>query len=228
MRALLAVALALVFAQEGSTIRYVDPQGRFEFRYPASFGNPLPGTNNGFGDRVAAIRFSLLPPSLLRLGGEAALTRGFPLVDLQAAGGLYDAITLEVFPEPLRRRIAGALLRLTPVSFCREAARARHLDPADQAFASLTENPKAAIVQVDRMRNVEPRIVSCVVENATVTFDKETSSAPGGPRQRIYGAIRFLEGSYSTFQVVRGGPDAPDQATLQQLTALVNSWRPLP
>jgi hypothetical protein len=228
MRALLAVALALALGQAEPAVRYVDPQGRFEFRYPAAFGNPLPGTNNGFGDRVAAIRFSLLPPSPRRLGGEATLTRGFPLIDLQAAGGLYDAITLEIFPEPLRRTIVGALPRLAPASFCREAVRPQHLDPADQALASLTERQKTAVAEVDRMRNVESRMVSCVADGNTVTFDKETASAPGGPRQRIYGAIRFLDGGYSTFQVIRGGPDAPDQATLEQLTALVNSWRPLP
>ena len=91
----------------GRSVAVLDPQGRFEFRYPTTFGNPLPGTNNGFGDRVAAIRFSLLPPSPLRLGGEAALTRGFPLVDLQAAGGFYDAITLEIFPDPLGGRSFG-------------------------------------------------------------------------------------------------------------------------
>jgi hypothetical protein len=227
-KAWLAVALALAFGQADPTVRYVDPQGRFEFRYPVSFGSPLPGTNNGFGDRIAAIRFSLPPPSPFRLGGEAALTRGFPLVDLQAAGGLYDAITLEVFPEPLRRTIAGTLLRLTPASFCREAVRPQHLNLADQAFASLTEREKTAIEQVDRMRNIESRMVRCVVDGQTVTFDKETSSEPGGPRQRIYGAIRFLDGDYSTFQVIRGGADAPDQLTLEQLTTLVNSWRPLP
>jgi hypothetical protein len=228
MRPLLAVALVLAFSQADPTVRYVDPQGRFEFRYPVSFGSPLAGTNNSFGDRVAAIRFSLLPPSPLRLGGEAALTRGFPVVDLQAAGGLYDAITLEIFPEPIRRVIVQALAPLTSASFCREAVRIQHLDPTDRALASLTEPQKTAVAGADRMRNVEPRMVRCVVDGATVTFDKETAFGPGSPRQRIYGAIRFLDGDYSTFQVIRGGPDAPDPATLEQLTALVNSWRPLP
>ena len=71
-------------------------------------------------------------------------------------------------------------------------------------------------------------MVRCVVDGKTVTFDKETSWEPGGPRQRIYGAIRFLDGYYSTFQFIRGGPDAPDQAVSTRLTALVNSWKPLP
>jgi hypothetical protein len=39
----------------------------------------------------------------------------------------------------------------------------------------------------------------------------------------VYGAVRFLEGPYSTFQVVRAGP-APDAALLRQIAALVKSW----
>ena len=121
-----------------------------------------------------------------------------------------------------------ALSPLTAASFCREAVRPQHLDPTDTALASLTDRQQAALVQVDRMRNVNSQMVRCRVSDNTVAFDKETASAPGGPRQRIYGAIRFLSGNYSTFQMIRGGPDGPDEATLDQLTAIVNSWRPLP
>jgi hypothetical protein len=70
------------------------------------------------------------------------------------------------------------------------------------------------------MRNINTQIVSCVVDGNTVTFDKETASEPGGPRQRICGAIRFLNGDYSTFQIIRG-PYGPDRTTLDQLTATV-------
>jgi len=35
----------------------------------------------------------------------SALDWEAPVVDIQAAGGLYDLITLEIFPEPMRRRI---------------------------------------------------------------------------------------------------------------------------
>jgi hypothetical protein len=223
-----AFVLALAFVQTGVGLKYVDPRGRFEFTYPAAFGDASTGTNNGFGDRVAAIRFSALTPSVGRLGGEVSLTRGFPLVDLQAAGGLYDALTLEIFPEPLLRTIVRALTPLTAASFCREAVRPQHLDPAVPALATLTAQQRTAVGRVDRMRNIEARMVRCVVDGNTVTFDKEAAFEPGGPRQRIYGAIRFLAGEYSTFQIIRGGPTGPDRATLDQLTAVVNSWRPLP
>jgi hypothetical protein len=109
-RPLGACVAALILVQGASERQYRDPRGRFSFAYPDTFGTTSPGTNDGFGDRVAAVRFSRFPASL---GGEAALTRGFPLVDLQATGGLYDGITLEIFPEPLRRIVVDQLPRLT-------------------------------------------------------------------------------------------------------------------
>jgi hypothetical protein len=77
----LLALLGLTLAQTATLVEYVDPRGRFRFTYPSSFGAPYPGTNDGDGDRLAALRFERLSTGL---GGEAALTRGFPLVDLQA------------------------------------------------------------------------------------------------------------------------------------------------
>src|SRR5438552_10949924 len=37
---------------------YRDPANRFAFSYPRSFGATSIGTDNGFGNRVAAVRFS--------------------------------------------------------------------------------------------------------------------------------------------------------------------------
>src|SRR5512143_1686288 len=80
-------------------VKYEDPSGRFQFLYPISFGTPGPGTNNGFGDRIASIRFADFSSGVrggtLVLGGEATLTRGRVYIDLQAVGGLYDSIALE-------------------------------------------------------------------------------------------------------------------------------------
>lgn len=73
------------------------------------------------------------------------------------------------------------------------------------------------------MRNVTPRVLRCIVDGTTVTFDKEVASQPGGPRQHVYGAIRFLESPYATFQVVRAG-SGPDLAVLSQMASLVKSW----
>src|SRR5688500_14536004 len=82
-------------AQGWSTYR--DAQGRFSFDYPQQFGPPGRGTNDGSEDRVAAVRFT----GLAGLGGEAALTRGRVVMDVQALGGLYDPITFELFPDAM-------------------------------------------------------------------------------------------------------------------------------
>ncbi len=145
------------------------------------------------------------------------------MIDLQAVGGLYDAIALEVFPEAIRRQILGALQPLSATNFCNQVAMDQHLDPQAAVFATLTAQQRSAIAAVDRTRNVSPRVLRCVVEGATVTFDKEAAFAPEGPRQHVYGAVRFLEAPYSTFQIIRAGP-APDASLLNQITTVVTSW----
>jgi hypothetical protein len=215
-----AVMLTLAVVRAEISAEYVDAGRRFRFSYPAEFGAPSPGTNDGFQDRVAAIRFAVFSSGI---GGEAALTRGVPVVDIQAAGGLYDAITLEIFPESMRRRIVQALTPLSVTNFCQQIAQEQHLDPQVVALAGLTAQQKLVIASTDRMRNVSPRVLRCVVDGTTVTFDKEVASQPGGPRQHVYGAIRFLDGPYATFQIVRAG-SAPHLELLSQMTALVKSW----
>jgi len=210
-----------VLALQSSTPTYQDPGRRLTFSYPATFGSPSRGTNDGFQDRVAAVRFSAFPA---RYGGEAVLTRGFPLVDLQAAGGLYDSLTLEIFPEPLRAAVVSQLPRLTAANFCAALAQARHLDPNAAAFASLTPAERAAIDGADVMRNQAPRVVTCDAAGDTITFDKERGFGVGSPPQHVYGAVRFLPAPYSMFQLVAGG-DPPTAATLGAVAEIVRSFQ---
>jgi hypothetical protein len=223
------LTLTACFAQSGGQLIYEDPQNRFTFWYPADFGTPSPGTNNGYGDRVAAVRFARFSAGVqngtLVWGGEAALTRGFPLLDLRAAGGLYDEITLEIFPQPLRNLIVKTLEPLTASNFCAVIARERHVDPAPAAFVSLTSRQREALGSADQMGNIDPKIVSCELRGDTVRFDKEVAFQAGGPRNHVYGAVRFLGEPYSTFQLVRGTGEAPSAALLDQITRVVKSWR---
>src|SRR4029453_15652134 len=131
IRSLLFCAAAIALLQPAATTVYRDPAGRFTFSYPSIYGAIGPGTSDGYLDRVAAFRFSSFPA---RFGGEPALTKGFPLIDLQALGGLYDVLTLEIFPEPLRTRVVSQLPRLTLANFCAALAAPRHLDPTLPAF----------------------------------------------------------------------------------------------
>lgn len=217
---LLSCALAFIALQAAPVEVYRDSAGRFAFSYPASFGTTSPGTNNGFDDRVAAVRFSSFPAMF---GGEAVLTRGFPLLDLQAAGGLYDSLTLEIFPDSLRTVVVGQLTRLTPANLCDALAATTHLDPAAPPFASLTPDQRTAIGGTDRLRNTNPRVLQCRTAGAVVVFDKERAFAPGYPPQHVYGAVRFLGEPYSTFQLIAGGA-APDQVTFDAMVAVVQSF----
>jgi hypothetical protein len=212
---------ALVLAQATELVEYVDSRGRFRFDYPRSFGSPSAGTDDGFGDRVAAIRFSVFSA---RLGGEAALTRGWPFIDMQAAGGVYDSIAVGALTDEIRAALLRALPRLTTANFCDTIGRESHVDLQHAAFQSLTPQRKEALRSIDRIRNVAPRVVRCAVNQNIVTFDKEVAFQDGFPRQHVYGAVRFLTGAYSTFQLVRAGA-APDEAVLNQMTSVVQSWR---
>lgn len=222
--AFILIAVSVVASAQTSRT-YQDPQKRFEFVYPATFGAPSPGTDDGFRDRVAAVRFSGFSAGVhqgkIIFGGEAALTKEALQVDLQAAGGLYDEVTLQALPRPAASVIRSALPRLTTATFCGALARERHADPADPRLASLTAAEKTALGQVDQMGNPSPKVSRCDVSGDTVTFEKQA-----GPRY-VYGAIRFLPPPYSSFQLIRGGGQAPVPAMLQQITGLVNSWRAL-
>jgi len=219
------VSFATAALLRAQTRTYQDPQKRFEFAYPAEFGTPSAGTDSGFCDRVAAIRFSEFSAGIhagkVILGGEAVLTKEAPQVDLQAAGGLYDEITLQVFSTPAASVVRSVLPRLTAATFCDAIARERHADPADPRLSLLTPAEKTALGQVDQMGNPAPKVLRCETSGETVIFEKQA-----GPRY-IYGAIRFLPPPYSSFQLIRGGADATVPAVFRQVLDLVNSWREL-
>lgn len=218
---LFACALGLIMLQPVSVQLYRDPAGRFTFSYPVSFGTTSPGTNDGFQDRIAAVKFSSFPATY---GGEAVLTRGVPLIDLQAAGGLYDSLTLEVFPATLRSLVVAQLPRLTTANLCAALGARAHVDPAAPAFASLTAPQRNAIADTDRLRNANPQVIECRTIGGVVVFDKERAFAPGYPSQHVYGAVRFLSGPFSTFQLIAGGA-RPSQATLDTIVDLVGSFK---
>lgn len=227
--AMYAISVVMAQSQPDSLRSYKDPQNRFQFTYPAGFGTPGPGTDTGFRNRTAAIRFSEFSAGVhagrITLGGEAVLTSGAPQLDLQAAGGLYDGITLQIFTEPIVNMIRNALPVLTSDKFCNAIGGERHLNPADQRFAGLTAQQRATIASVDRMGNISSKVLRCEVVGDTVTFDKEADFDPAGSSRHIYGSIRFLSTPYSSFQLIRGSGDEPGEALLQEMTAVVNSWK---
>ena len=212
-------------------LKYTDPQNRFSFSYPPAFGTPSRGTNDGFGDRVAAVRFSKFSSGIqngkIVLGGETTLTKGFVLVDIQALGGLYDSITLKVFPDALRNNIISNLPVLTTTNFCQELAKEQHLDLNKSVFISLNQQQKDAIINMDKTRNTDPKVIRCDVDGDTVTFQKEVLVKLGHSksRQNIYGAIRFLASPFSSFQIIRATAETPTQEMLNNITSVVKSFK---
>ncbi len=215
---LIATAIAGAAPQNPGVATYRDPQGRFTFEYPVSFGTPGRGTDDGFGDRVAAVRFS----NLMGLGGEAALTTGPIAVDLQALGGLYDPIALQVFPDAIKAQVVAARPAITRAGFCQLLGAADHLGAA----AALPERVREAARSVDRVRNIDPRVVRCQLAGDTVTFHKEATFSSGAmsARQHIFGALRFLDGPFSAFQIVRAALAPPTDEDLDALTRIVRSF----
>ena len=216
---LLAAAVGAHGAQPARWRTYADPQSRFTFEFPEDLGTPGPGTNDGFGDRVAAVRFS----GLTGLGGEAVLTRGPVVLDIQALGGLYDPIALEAVPDAMRRQIEASRPAVTPASLCSLLGEADHLSGA----TALTEPVRTAARQLDRMRNLDPRIIRCDVDGAVITFHKEATFESGTvtARQHIFGAIRFLPAPHSAFHIVRATNTRPSAEELDRLTRMVRSFR---
>ena len=214
------VIAAVLFQQPEPTRVYEDRGGRFSFSYPSRFGEPSTGTDDGFGDRIAAVRFEAFPAVF---GKEAVLMRGFPLIDLQAVGGLYDELTLQIFPDALRSRVVAELPRLTAANFCAALGQVRHLDPDLPAFRSFSPQQRGAVGSVDVMRNANPHVVECRRDGDIITFDKERAFQQGSPVQHVYGAARFLSGPYSIFEFIAGGA-APDAAVLNQMTEVVRSF----
>lgn len=221
-------------AQPPGWVKYTDPKGRFTFSYPSSFGEPSRGTNDGFGNRAAALKFSNFSAGMhngeIILGGEAALTKGRITIDIQAAGGLYDSISMEIFPDPLRKKIIKNLPALKASNLCRILGKKEHLDLRKKDFRSLSQKLKEGIINIDRMRNYGTEMVRCKasgnkVSRNTVSFHKKAKFQQGSHKQHIYGAVRFVRSPYSSFQLVRAGNDPPDRKMIEIMTRVVNSIR---
>lgn len=210
-------------------LKYTDQQNRFSFSYPPTFGTPSQGTNDGFGDRMAAIRFSDFSSGVQKgktvLGGEVALTKNLVVLDVQALGGLYDSITLEAFSDTLRNDIMANLPTLTTVNICGELAKEQHIDLNKPVFAALSQQQKGSIVNIDKTRNINPKVIHCEVIENTVTFHKEVTVEFGRfkNQQNIYGAIRFLKSPWASFQIIKATAEKPSQEELETITLVVNS-----
>ena len=218
-------------APRAGWLEYSDPQGRFSFPYPAAYGPVSRGTNDGFGDRVAAIRFAAFSSGVragaIVLGGEAVVTKGFPCIDLQAVGGLYDSIAIEALSRPMQSDIIAILPVLSSANFCEQLRKAQHIDVSDPRLAALTLQQRDAAASLDQLGNVDPKVLRCDASGDIITFHKVSAFSPAEPQSRrhVYGAVRFLRPPFSSFQIIRATADAPSNEMLQTMAAMVESFR---
>ncbi len=218
---LLTLGLTALALAQAAVNTYRDPAGRFTFEYPAAFGATSPGTDDGFQNRLRAIRFEHFPG---RFGGEAVVRRGPVRLDLQAAGGLYDEITLQIFPDAARKVVEANLPPLTASTLCAALGGTSHVDSNLPAFQALKPQERAGIARVDAMGDGDPHVLSCRVTGDIVTFEKTQVAIPGAEPRHVFGAVRFLAGEATTFQIIGGGA-APGPDVLAALTAAVSSYK---
>lgn len=206
---------------------YTDTQNRFSFSYPSYFGIASSEEADIGLEEIASVKFSDFSygsqEDKIILGGLAVLREGFIFVDQQALGGLYDPFSQGIFDEEDLNIILENIPTLTAENFCDELSKASHIDLNKSPFSSLSQQLRDGIVGVDQMRNFDPKVISCSVSDDTVTFYKE-GGQEFGPVNHIYGAIRFLESPFSSFQIIRIAEE-PTQEILDDITSVVKSFK---
>jgi hypothetical protein len=185
-----AAGLALAMSQAPAARLYSDPARRFTFSYPADFGAASRGTNDGSHGRVS-VRFESST-------AEAVLITGPVTIDRQALGGLYDEMGLDILQDADRGLVAEARPPITADNFCDELRAPTHANRM-----RVPDRLTAAIQLVDRLGNDNPVVHACDRSGSIIQFDKEAGLGPPSPiRRHVFGAVRFLDGRFSSFQIV--------------------------
>jgi hypothetical protein len=218
---------------------YRDLQNRFRFSYPAGFGTPrsdnrMDMPDSDLGETIFFPNFSYgLRHGKQVLEGNLVIRSGRVWVNAQALGGLYDPTSvgalIDAFPTVLQEKLRKQASNLTTVNFCNELSKEVHISINDSSLSNLTLQQKKAITQLDRMRNLEPKVISCKVLGDTVIFHKKIIAKFGqfSNPQHIYGAISFRKGVYSSVQFIRITTDPPNDKLLDTMAEVVRSFEEL-
>jgi hypothetical protein len=113
---------------------------------------------------------------------------------------------------------------LSAATLCAALGATSHVDPTLPAFQALKPQERAGLASVDALGDGDPRVLSCRVTGDIVTFEKTQVAIPGAEPRHVFGAVRFLSGEATTFQIIGAGV-APAPDVLAALTAAVASFR---
>ena len=236
--------LAVTFAESPSSAIvlneklsiYRDAQNRFEFSYPANFGIPTSDIRSDMpgGDSGEAFFFPQFSHGFRNgkvvLEGDVVVRSGRAWVS-GALGGLYDPILvggfISVFPPVLQKKLFELAENLTIPNFCNELSKAEHIAIDDPALADLSGERKQAVIELDQMRNLDPKVITCKIFGDTVVFDKQVLARFGkfSNIQHIYGAIRFMNGLFTSVQFIRITREPPSEKLLETMTKVVQSFK---
>lgn len=216
---------------------YRDSEHRFEFSYPVNFGIPRKGYRDDMpggdlGEEIFFPQFSYgLHNGEIVNGGVLVVRSGRVWVGVQALGGLYDSVlvggVIDEFSLALRKKIFDQAENLTISNFCNELCKAEHITINDPALVGLSDERKQATIELDRTRNLNPKVITCKVLGDIVVFDKQilTQSGKYGNIQHIYGAIRFMKGPFTSVQFIRITHEPPSEKLLETMTKVVQSFK---
>lgn len=216
---------------------YQDLQNRFMFSYPTEFG--IPRNDNRMdmpeGDTGETIFFPNFSYGIRQgkqiLEGNLVIRTGRVWVNAQALGGLYDPTSvgalIDAFPTALQEKLRNQVASLTIADFCNELPKEEHISINDPSLSNMTIQQKKAITQLDQMRNLEPKVISCKVLGNIVIFHKKIVAKFGqfSNPQHIYGAISFRKGVFSSVLLIRITTDPPQDKLLDTMAEVVRSFK---
>ena len=108
-------------------------------------------------------------------------------------------------------------------------SKSEHISIDDSVFNNVTHEQRQAIIGLDRMRNLNPEVIVCKTSDYIVVFHKKVVAQFGQVRniQHIYGAIGFLNDSFTSVQFIRITSDSLTKELLETMTKVVRSFKVL-
>jgi len=206
---------------------YHDPVGRFEFAYPDLLGPPRAARSDEPGSVV-----TLEVPIHRKAGGEDwigrfVVTSGRVDVPLLALGPLYDSSSRRmIVSAQYENELVQCLPSVTPQSFRFLMEREHHLRPNLIALRAVPDPVIERAAMYDSFWHADPQVIHCRIDGKIVVFH-ETVRVREHPEERahVFGAVRFMEGDWSSVQYIQRVSYSPGREELEAMRTIVASFQ---